>query len=60
VARGERVGLIKFGSRVDVIFPAGAEIKVKVGDHVAGGSSVLAVARMQVEVPGRHSAVEVR
>jgi phosphatidylserine decarboxylase len=43
VARGERVGLIKFGSRVDVIFPAGAELKVKVGDHVAGGSSVLAV-----------------
>jgi phosphatidylserine decarboxylase len=40
---GQRVGLIKFGSRVDVIFDAGAEIKVKIGDHVKGGSSVLAV-----------------
>ena len=44
VARGERVGLIKFGSRVDVILPAAAAIRVKVGDHVAGGSSVLAMA----------------
>lgn len=43
VARGERVGLIKFGSRTDVIFPAEAEVTVKVGDHVAGGSSVLAM-----------------
>lgn len=43
VARGERVGLIKFGSRTDVIFPAEAEVSVKVGDHVAGGRSVLAM-----------------
>jgi phosphatidylserine decarboxylase len=43
--RGERVGLIKFGSRTDVIFPANAEMKVKVGDHVKGGSTVLAVAQ---------------
>jgi len=42
VERGQRVGLIKFGSRVDVILPAEATIQVKVGDHVAGGSSVLA------------------
>ena len=42
VARGERVGLIKFGSRTDVIFAAGAQMKVRVGDHVKGGSSVLA------------------
>ena len=45
VERGERVGLIKFGSRTDVIFPATAEMKVRVGDHVKGGSSVLAVAQ---------------
>ncbi len=44
VSCGERVGLIKFGSRVDVIFPCAAEIKVKVGDHVSGGSSILALA----------------
>ncbi len=43
LARGERVGLIKFGSRVDVIFSAGAQVAVKVGDHVAGGSTILAV-----------------
>ncbi len=42
VARGERIGLIKFGSRVDVVFPPEAQVLVKVGDHVAGGSSVIA------------------
>ena len=40
--RGQRVGLIKFGSRVDVILPATARIVVKMGDRVSGGSSVLA------------------
>jgi phosphatidylserine decarboxylase len=44
VARGERVGLIKFGSRVDVVLEPGVEITVKVGDHVKGASSVLAYA----------------
>jgi phosphatidylserine decarboxylase len=44
VERGERVGLIKFGSRVDVLLPSNAEIRVKVGDRVKGGASVLAVA----------------
>lgn len=42
VARGERVGLIKFGSRTDVILDSSAEVQVKVGDRVKGGSSVLA------------------
>jgi phosphatidylserine decarboxylase len=42
VARGERVGLIKFGSRVDVLLEASATPQIKVGDHVKGGSSVLA------------------
>lgn len=42
VAAGERVGLIKFGSRVDVFLPAGAVMRIKVGDRVKGGSSVLA------------------
>ena len=40
--RGQRVGLIKFGSRVDVLFDASATLKVKVGDRVKGGASVLA------------------
>ena len=42
VAAGERVGLIKFGSRVDVFLPAGVKVMVKVGDRVQGGASVLA------------------
>jgi phosphatidylserine decarboxylase len=43
VGRGERVGLIKFGSRVDVLLDASASPQIKIGDHVKGGSSVLAV-----------------
>ena len=42
VERGQRVGLIKFGSRVDVLLPAEARLRVKVGQRVKGGSSVLA------------------
>jgi len=40
--RGQRVGMIKFGSRTDVIFPAEAELRVKKGQRVKGGESVLA------------------
>jgi phosphatidylserine decarboxylase len=42
VARGERIGLVRFGSRVDLWVPRDAEILVKLGDNVKGGSSVLA------------------
>jgi phosphatidylserine decarboxylase len=42
VGRGELVGLVRFGSRVDIWLPQGAEIAVKVGDSVKGGSSVIA------------------
>lgn len=42
VASGERVGLIKFGSRVDVFLGPEWEIAVKTGEHVAGGSTILA------------------
>jgi phosphatidylserine decarboxylase len=42
VERGQRVGLIKFGSRVDVVVPAEAVLRVKVGQNVKGGESVLA------------------
>lgn len=41
--RGERVGLIKFGSRTDIILPGHAEPEVEVGDRVRGGASVIAV-----------------
>jgi phosphatidylserine decarboxylase len=43
VERGQRMGLIKFGSRVDVLMPADALLKVEKGTKVKGGSSVLAV-----------------
>jgi phosphatidylserine decarboxylase len=43
VARGQRIGMIKFGSRCDVLMPAEATLKVKTGARVKGGSSVLAV-----------------
>lgn len=42
VQRGERVGMIKFGSRTDILLDAAADVQVKVGDRVKGGSSVLA------------------
>jgi len=49
VARGQRVGLIKFGSRVDVLLDADANIQVKPGNRVKGGASVLAL--LPVPVP---------
>src|SRR5688572_1253564 len=41
LARGQRVGLMKFGSRMDVFLPMDAELLVKVGEHVLGGETVL-------------------
>ncbi|PYL48801.1 MAG: phosphatidylserine decarboxylase family protein [Verrucomicrobia bacterium] len=40
--RGERFGMIRFGSRTEVYLPLDAEILVRVGDHVKGGASVIA------------------
>ncbi len=42
VVRGERVGMIKFGSRVDMFFPANAMIKVKMRDKVQVGLTIVA------------------
>ena len=42
VIRGERVGMIRFGSRMDIWVPEGVEILVRPGQHVAAGSSPLA------------------
>jgi phosphatidylserine decarboxylase len=39
--RGQRYGLIRFGSRMDVFVPEGTEIKVVIGDIVSGGSSII-------------------
>jgi phosphatidylserine decarboxylase len=51
VACGERVGLIKFGSRVDVLFDRDAAIQVKLGDRVKGGATVLALLPVKQPVP---------
>jgi phosphatidylserine decarboxylase len=60
VERGERVGMIKFGSRVDVLLDASASAQVKVGDHVKGGSSVLALlhAEPQLTASGAERATQ--
>jgi phosphatidylserine decarboxylase len=42
LARGARYGLIRFGSRTDVVLPPGAEPRVRVGERVGGGRSVVA------------------
>ena len=43
LASGERFGLIKFGSRTDLIVPAAARLQVKAGDRVRGGETVMGV-----------------
>jgi phosphatidylserine decarboxylase len=40
--RGQRYGLIRFGSRVDVYFPPGANVLATVGDHTVAGETILA------------------
>jgi phosphatidylserine decarboxylase len=40
--RGQRFGLIKFGSRTDLVMPSNVEINVKIGDRVVGGETVIA------------------
>ena len=47
VTRGERIGMMKFGSRMDVFLDPSAALQVKVGDRVKGGSSVLAYAHAE-------------
>lgn len=47
--RGERVGMIKFGSRVDVVVGPEVDLQVKVGDHVRAGSSILGITRANPE-----------
>ena len=43
VAAGDRYGVMKFGSRMDVFVPVNAEIRVKTGESVRGGQTILAV-----------------
>jgi phosphatidylserine decarboxylase len=55
LARGQRVGLIKFGSRTDILFSPDASLQVKVGDRVRGGTSILAFVRPADELVGAGS-----
>lgn len=42
IKQGDEIGFIKFGSRLDVFLPLGAQVKIKLGDRVRGGISILA------------------
>jgi len=59
VTCGERIGLVRFGSRMDVWLPGEPEIAVRVGQHVKGGSTVLArmgeTANVRIGGPGDRS-----
>jgi phosphatidylserine decarboxylase len=55
--RGQRVGLIKFGSRVDVLMDVSARPTVKIGDYVKGGESVVAYLQPQRTSPAIESAL---
>jgi phosphatidylserine decarboxylase len=48
--RGERFGLIKFGSRVDVLMNPNVALNIKVGDHVRAGSSILGTSHTNSEI----------
>ena len=50
--KGERFGMIRFGSRTELYIPLNAEVLVKVGDHVLGGSTIIA------RLPGAVTAAE--
>jgi len=50
LARGERVGLIKFGSRVDVLMEPDVTLSAKVGDRVRAGSSILGTSHLKSEI----------
>jgi phosphatidylserine decarboxylase len=50
LARGERFGLIKFGSRVDVLMEPDVALRIKVGDHVRAGSSILGTSHTKSEI----------
>jgi phosphatidylserine decarboxylase len=45
LAAGERFGLIRFGSRTDLVVPRSTEMRVKIGDRVRGGETVMGVLR---------------
>ena len=56
IRRGDRYGLIRFGSRTDVVLPHDAELRVERGARVRGGESVIAVLLAEAVAPRRAAA----
>lgn len=52
VERGQRIGMMKFGSRMDVLLDETARVQVRVGDRVRGGESILACLQPKSELAG--------
>jgi phosphatidylserine decarboxylase len=59
VGRGERVGMIKFGSRTDIFLDPSASLQIKVGDRVKGGSTILALLNPIAQQPTPSQATRV-
>ncbi len=58
VSRGERFGIMKFGSRIDLFLPPSARVHVSVGDRVVGGESAIATLQPTRPDAGPATAVE--
>ena len=58
VARGERIGLIRFGSRVDVYLPKGAKLRAEAGQTAIGGETVLAEVEPAIEARASRSMLD--
>ena len=56
--KGERFGMIRFGSRTELYLPLNAEVLVKVGDHVLGGSTIIARLAESVRKAGERASAE--
>jgi phosphatidylserine decarboxylase len=57
---GERFGMIRFGSRVDIFLPEGLELKVQMGDKVTGGETTLAEVKMKTLTSGVQTEMELK
>jgi phosphatidylserine decarboxylase len=55
VSAGERFGLIRFGSRVDILIPPDFTVHVRLGQHIRGGESVIA-SQQSLSMPSTHAA----
>ncbi len=60
VRAGEKFGMIRFGSRVDIFLPEGLEPKVQKGDKVTGGETILATAKMRTPATGMQTEMELK